>query len=158
MTTKKKPVAKKVAKPVGRPSTFSRATVDTICERLAKGETLTAICASPGMPGYTTINRWLDKDEAFRSHYARARELGLHAMAEQCLQISDRQSPSTDSGATDSGDVQHRRLQVDTRKWLLAKLLPKVYGDKQQLEHSGTVDISAALTAARKRSASSGPG
>jgi hypothetical protein len=141
-----------VKKATGRPSTFTQATAATICERLAKGETVTAICASPGMPGYTTINRWIDKDETFRRDYARARELGLHAMAEQCLQISDRQSPSTDSGATDTGDVQHRRLQVDTRKWLLARLLPKVYGDKQQLEHSGSVDIAASLTAARARS------
>ena len=27
-------------------------------------------------------------------------------------------------------DPQDRRIRVDTRKWLLSKVLPKVYGDK----------------------------
>lgn len=29
------------------------------------------------------------------------------------------------------------RLRVDTRKWLLSKMLPKVYGDRAALELSG---------------------
>jgi hypothetical protein len=37
--------------------------------------------------------------------------------------------------------VQKQRLQVDSRKWLLSKMLPKVYGDK--IELSG--DASAPL-------------
>lgn len=33
--------------------------------------------------------------------------------------------------------VQRSRLRVDTRKWLLSKALPKIYGDKITTEHSG---------------------
>jgi hypothetical protein len=33
--------------------------------------------------------------------------------------------------------IAHTRLQIDTRKWLLSKMLPKVYGDKVQQEHTG---------------------
>ena len=29
------------------------------------------------------------------------------------------------------------RLQVDARKWIASRFLPKRYGDKQQLEHTG---------------------
>jgi hypothetical protein len=32
---------------------------------------------------------------------------------------------------------RHRRLQVDTRKWLLSKALPKIYGDKLTAEVTG---------------------
>ena len=35
----------------------------------------------------------------------------------------------------DNEHMQRSRLRVDTRKWLLAKVLPKVYGDK--LQHTG---------------------
>jgi hypothetical protein len=39
---------------------------------------------------------------------------------EECLTISD----------DDSKDYQHRRLMVDTRKWMCGKLAPKNYSDK----------------------------
>jgi hypothetical protein len=32
--------------------------------------------------------------------------------------------------------IDHRRLQIDARKWLLAKALPKIYGDKLQVDNT----------------------
>ena len=37
----------------------------------------------------------------------------------------------------DSGAVQKQRLQIDIRKWILSKLLPKKYGDLLGLDHKG---------------------
>jgi hypothetical protein len=37
----------------------------------------------------------------------------------------------------DHAAVQRSPLQVDTRKWLLAKPLPKIYGDKLTAEVTG---------------------
>jgi hypothetical protein len=45
------------------------------------------------------------------------------------------------NGYADNALVQKQRLQVDSRKWLLSKMLPKIYGDK--IELSG--DASAPL-------------
>lgn len=39
----------------------------------------------------------------------------------------------------DHEHIQRSRLRADTRKWLLSKALPKLYGDKLDLKHSGTV-------------------
>ena len=33
--------------------------------------------------------------------------------------------------------IQHRRLQIDARKWVLAKMNPKKYGDKVDLTSDG---------------------
>ena len=33
------------------------------------------------------------------------------------------------------------RLALDTRKWVLAKVLPKKYGDRLDVEHSGAVTV-----------------
>ncbi len=44
------------------------------------------------------------------------------------------------------GDHEHihrSRLRVDTPKWVLAKALPKIYGDKIQTEISGGLDVTA---------------
>jgi hypothetical protein len=35
--------------------------------------------------------------------------------------------------------IEHRRLKVDSRKWFLSKMLPKIYGDKLDLNHSGYI-------------------
>jgi hypothetical protein len=42
----------------------------------------------------------------------------------------------------EKGDMVDRsRLQIDARKWILSKLLPKKYGDKVEHEHSGGVTV-----------------
>jgi hypothetical protein len=65
--------------------------------------------------------------------YARACESRAEVMANEILEISD--SPESKDNAV----VQRDRLRVDTRKWLLAKLHPKKYGDKLDVEHSGNI-------------------
>lgn len=101
----------------------------------------------------------LDDVNGFAAQYARAREVGYLRLAEEILQIADTPvtgtksvSKATGMEITEGDMIEHRRLQVDTRKWMLAKMLPKVYGDKQQVEHSGAVDIATILESGRKRS------
>ena len=40
--------------------------------------------------------------------------------------------------------IQRMRLRVDTRKWMVGKMNPKKYGDRQvvdgKIEHSGTIN------------------
>lgn len=60
-------------------------------------------------------------------------------MFDDLLVLSDLSS-SEIVGGKDTGDnarVQARRLQVDTRKWYLSKVLPKLYGDKLDLTSGG---------------------
>jgi hypothetical protein len=95
------------------------------------------------MPAESTVRAWaLDDRAGFSAQYARAREIGYHAMADETLEIAD--SAQGDYVAKDLGDnvtvevVDHEhiarsRLRVDTRKWLLSKALPKVYGDRVAL-------------------------
>tara|TARA_R110000822_G_scaffold170213_1_gene310130 strand:- start:22753 stop:23142 length:390 start_codon:yes stop_codon:yes gene_type:complete len=108
----------------GRPSKFTQALADRICERLAAGETLRAVCGDKDMPAHQTVLRWTKDVEGFSDQYARARETGYALMADQLTEIAD-----------NDGDPARDRLRVDTRKWLLSKALPKVYGDK--LQHTG---------------------
>jgi hypothetical protein len=126
----------------GRPSIFSLELADRLCERLADGETLRAICRDEGMPDERTVRRWaLDDLEGFAGHYARAREIGYQGMADDLTEIADAKD----------GDPARDRLRVDTRKWLLSKALPKIYGDKQQIEHSGSLNFGEQLALIRSR-------
>lgn len=79
----------------------------------------------------------LSEDDNER-RYARAKETAMEALADEIMEISDNASNdwmernSADSpGWIANGEaVQRSRLRVDTRKWLMAKLAPKKYGDK----------------------------
>lgn len=136
---------------MGRPSDFTQETADTICKRLAGGESLRAICAEDGLPDKSTVFRWLEANETFRDQYARAREAQADYYAEEIIQISDdgtndwmeRRSEAEKGKGIDSGwvlngeHVQRSRLRVDARKWFASKVAPKKYGDKLIQEHSG---------------------
>jgi len=41
---------------------------------------------------------------------------------------------------TESDMVQHRRLKIDVRKWILSKLMPKKYGDTSQMQTGEAVE------------------
>jgi hypothetical protein len=98
---------------------------DEILQRLREGETLTGICRSPGYPTAGAVRYWVGQEEALHSAYARARELGYQALADELLDIAD-----SSSKATWSRD----QLRLSTRQWLLSKALPRMYGDRVQVE------------------------
>ena len=37
---------------------------------------------------------------------------------------------------TQADMIQHRRLKIDARKWIISKLMPKKYGDSTQIQNS----------------------
>lgn len=131
------------ANPPGRPSVYTKELGIAICARLSHGESLKKICGDAQMPGVTTVFRWLSDERfaEFRNLYEEARVAGLEVMADEIMEISDEEVGKTLTGATDSGAVQKQRLRVDTRKWLLSKLLPKKYGERQTVEHEGGISL-----------------
>ncbi len=141
MAPKPKPFPKKK---IGRPSSFTQALADTICERLVNGESLRAICLDDKMPALGTVLRWVGEKDAFREQYSRARELQADVLFDETLKIADtpmlgvktvRKASGTET--TEGDMIEHRRLQIDTRKWLAGKLKPKKYGDRSNVEVSG---------------------
>lgn len=109
----------------------------SICERLASGESLRAICKSDGMPPESTVRSWAIDDKEFFAHYTRSRDIGMSIMEDDLLEIADSKLPRLDNGATDNGAVNALRLRIDTRKWIMSKIAPKRYGDKQAIELTG---------------------
>ena len=108
--------------------------------RLADGELLTNICKTAGMPSRQAIHRWRMSRPAFGALYMQAREIGMESMSDETLIIADDDTLDTNAdGSPNHASVNRARLMVDTRKFLMAKLAPKVYGDRVQHEHSGEV-------------------
>lgn len=143
---KKHPGGDAAVKPRGRPTEYTSEIAASICAGLAEGRSLRDVCSDEGMPSESTVRTWaLDDREGFSAQYTKAREVGYHAMADELMDIADNGSNdwmerrgSEDAGWVANGEhIQRSRLRVDARKWMLSKVLPKVYGDKQTLEHTG---------------------
>ena len=124
----------------GRPDTFDEQVALAIISRVAGPESLRQICEDVGV-GASTFLGWCADRPDVAEHYAKAKRLQAETLAGELLQIADMDPGTTDTGATDSGAVAHHRLRVDTRKWILSKMLPKVYGDK--LAVGGADDLPA---------------
>lgn len=149
---------------MGRPSSYTPEMAAQICERLAAGESLRSICRIEGMPCQAMVYRWLENNESFREQYAQARNDGLEALADEIFDIADesrndwveRENARTGRKETTLNDeaIQRSRLRVDARKWYLSKVAPKKYGDRQEVHHSGSVDIASSILDARKRAGS----
>jgi hypothetical protein len=109
-----------------------------ICARIVgTRQSLRTICGEPGMPELVTLFAWLESQAKFRTQYARARALQAELIADEILEIADDASDDFKKDANgklrvDAEAIQRSKLRVDSRKWLVAKLLPKKYGDKAE--------------------------
>lgn len=123
---------------------------DTICERIADGESLRAICGEDGMPAKATVFAWLGEDQSFSDQYARARETQADAVFDDILTIADdgrndwmerKNAEGANIGWMENGEALRRsQLRIDARKWMAGKLKPKKYGEKLDINHSGHID------------------
>lgn len=99
---------------------------EEICERIGNGESLRSICQDDYMPTTTTVYRWLQDYPDFRDQYADARARQADFYADQIVTLADT-----------AEDHNKARLQIDARKWVAAKLLPKKYGERVTATHEG---------------------
>ncbi len=128
--------------PTGRPTKYNAKLAAEICNGLADGESLKSICEAEDMPNRGTVYCWLGKNEEFSNMYARAKSDMCEDFADEILTIAD--CDDGDYGYKDTGDgsakpfllkenIQRDRLRVDTRKWLMSKLIPRKYGDATKI-------------------------
>src|SRR4029079_17935017 len=108
---------------------------------MAEGESLRSICRDEQMPALSTVFLWLSKDGTFSEQYARAIEARVMVMEGEIMEIADDGRNDTyevdGTTRTDHDVIARSRLRVDTRKWLMARMAPKKYGDKIAAEVSG---------------------
>jgi hypothetical protein len=138
----------------GRPVTFG---IDNpcwfeICKQISEGKSLSTALKSDGMPSYRSALMMLQTNLEFRTMYEKAIESRADRLAEEILELADETMPAHLEGAMASAWVQQKRLQVDTRKWVAAKLKPKVYGDRIDVSVTDTrISVSDALKEAKQR-------
>lgn len=109
----------------GRPSSYNLELAECFLERMSCGELGIDLCAEEAMPSHSTIWRWKESHPEFREAYARARLMQAHACAEMAVR-SGRAAKADDANAA--------RVKMDADKWLAARLDPRNWAEKTQLQ------------------------
>src|SRR3990167_3897356 len=125
---------------IGRPTKFTQKLADLICQRVATHNIgLIRLCTKfDDMPNKDTINEWRYKYPDFSAQYAQAKIFQIETLIDEIIDIADNSTQDeiiNDQGVRvcNSEFIARSRLRIDTRKWLAAKLCPRLYGDKEEL-------------------------
>ena len=115
-----------------------------ICSRLAEGWTLRQIAKELGCVN-SAIVKWSFEDEEFGKQYMLAMQLRMDHYAEENIEIADDGSNDwmVREGITvpDHEHINRSRLRIDTRKWTMARLFPKRYGERVEIAGDLNVGI-----------------
>ena len=123
-----------------------------ICKQISEGKSLSTALKSDGMPSYRSALMMLQTNLEFRTMYEKAIESRADRLAEEILELADEAIPANLDGPSKSAWVNQKRIQVDARKWVAAKLKPKVYGDRIDVSVTDTrISVSDALKEAKQR-------
>lgn len=123
----------------GRPKVpFDMEIAKEICEIIASSSKgIIKICRErKDFPGSDVVYRWLSENNEFYDLYIKAKQNQIEVLVDEVLEIAD--DTSKDTKETSNGEVcnseyvNRARLKVDTRKWLAAKLVPRLYGERTE--------------------------
>ncbi|WP_374471078.1 hypothetical protein [Phenylobacterium sp.] len=84
---------------------YSKKLAETICERLASGESWVKVCRGADMPSYRSFYRWREKHPEFFEAVEEARRAGAEARFEQAVEVAMDATAAT---------VQADKLKVST--------------------------------------------
>lgn len=128
---------------------YNPETVDKLCDLIASGYSLRQIGKIDGMPYKSTVMAWVRDKPEFQERYARAKRDQAEAFAEEIIDIADESTNDwmerEGKKVADKDAIARSRLRIDTRKWIMAKMLPKKYGDNINHNHGGQKDNPVAM-------------
>lgn len=142
---------------------------DYILTGLANGKTLIGMMRdNPDVPDYGTINAWRRGEGGapleWDAHYANSRLDQSDHLADQIVDLADDETNQAHVKAMEAVErsrelgvkrleviyqaalreyLNKAKLRIDARKWTTARLQPRRWGDRLQLDHEGSVGVKA---------------
>ncbi len=105
----------------------------------AHGERLTDLFSKYDISA-SRFHHAITSDATIGADYVRAREIRADVLADEVTHIAD----------TDP-DPQRAKNRMQARQWITSKLYPRTYGERLDVNVAQTVDISGAISDARRR-------
>ena len=118
---------------MGRPCDYTPKLALKICDAIADGKSLRAVCGEEGMPSRSTVFRWLKEKAEFRDQYARARQLQGDAAYDEILEVEEKLVDG-------QLEAQAARVLIQSKQWRAGKMRPKKYGDQARIDVNANVN------------------
>lgn len=127
-------------RPAHRPSGFTAEKATRILDLIANGVSLREVAKHPDFPGRATLHRWLRQNPEFAEEYVLAKEWAIDLLADDIVSIVDARAAEARAFTKDgdntfvppreisSAELKLIQMQVDNRKYLLERLMPRKYG------------------------------
>ena len=117
---------------------FTQELFESICKDIAtSSKGLKDVCENHGVSS-VAFYAWIQNDSQLLNTYTRAREEQADLLADEIIKLADDKTGDTQVGefgdVGNAANIARSRLQVEARKWIAAKLKPKKYGDKVEVE------------------------
>jgi hypothetical protein len=160
VTTRVRRGAKKKApkRPRGRPpEPVPERWKDAILRHLEGGGLLSDWCRVKGHPSTSTVWDWRLKDAQFAGDFAKAMEIGCHAMLDEGIRIArtpmegerieeietvdDEGEPITKRKVIREDNLGHRKLLSWTLLQYVARRRPDLFGSRVEVKHEGKVTL-----------------
>jgi hypothetical protein len=121
-------VSIKQQKALGRPSKMTPAVVDEIIVGVASGMSLANVCRdNPRLPDIATVYRFMQASDDFREAY-------LRACANRSLVYADTIGDIAKATLSGKVDPNAARVAINAYQWLAMKLVPTVFGERQEVQ------------------------
>lgn len=118
---------------------YTPALAARLLERLCNGESLYRASIAEGVTE-NAVREWVKYYPEFSARYAQARKDGYVAWGDKFVKLLEDSIVLSDDPALDPQEKSVRlsaiKLVLDNLKWLLCKMLPKVYGDSSTVVHT----------------------
>ena len=112
--------------------TLTTSLSNNICQKLMEGKPLTQICQEKDLPSLTTIYKWINSNPSFAKQITQARKVGCQTYLDKMI---------TELETASHKDVPILREKLHHYRWLAQKLVPALYGDKQEIVQDTKIEI-----------------
>lgn len=132
---------------------YSEDVAQRFLDLVQEGRTVSSICETePGMPNRRTITRWFTVHPEFSKRFDKAQEMQADVYFDKVVdtaegrldnEIMETMGPKVANESPNSKRhmiLAFREQRIRAYQYAAAKLKPRAYGDKQQMEVSGNPD------------------
>lgn len=123
-----------------------------VLREIGNGSSLITAIKKEGYPTYDAFQRHLRAHPEIKRMYEEAIEVRADYLAESLIDISEEPPPEGLDGPQLSAWINQMKIRIDTRKWTAAKLRPKQWGERMDVNVTQTqISITTALKDAEAR-------
>lgn len=117
-------------------SRYNKAMIDFMTDKIEEGITVAQICRdykADGIPSEKQVYRWKAKYPEFKQALDNAYQTFFYKKLDELHDLMNEPIPENLDKVRLNAELQRRRLKIDTLKFLLAKIAPKMVPDLRDI-------------------------